>query len=151
MAEHPSAPEPSLTESVVRVVEAGHRLVLDRIDLARFDLAQLAARILRGTALIAAGTFLLAGSWFAVMGGAVVWLDPYLPLAASLFIVGLGTAALGAGAVAVGVLRARSADTDARPAAAIGTPHDATARITGDGEDSGHERHAHAPAAPRLG
>jgi hypothetical protein len=100
-----SAPEPSLVESVLRVVEAGHRLVLDRIDLARFDLGQLAARTLRGTVLIAAGAFLLSGAWFALMAGAIVWLHQFLSLAVSLVIVAVITAALGAGAIATGLQR----------------------------------------------
>ncbi len=50
---HPSPSEPSLVDSVVRVLEAGQRLVLDRVDLLRFDLSQLASRALGGAVLIA--------------------------------------------------------------------------------------------------
>lgn len=102
---HPPPSEPSLVDSVVRVVEAGQHLVLDRVDLLRFDLSELARRTLGGTALIGVGAFLLAGAWCTFMGAVVVWLQQYLPLSASLAAVAAATAGLGTGTIAIGIRR----------------------------------------------
>jgi len=100
---HPSPTEPSLVDSVVQVLEAGQRVVLDRVDLLRFDLSQLAARTLGGAVLIGVGAFLLAGAWFISMGAVVVWLQQYLSLSASLAAVAAATAGVGAGAIRRGL------------------------------------------------
>jgi len=104
-----SSPEPSLVESIIRLIEAGHRLVLDRIDLIRYDLGQLASRTLRGAALIAIGVVLVAGAWCALMTGVVLWLSPFLTLPGSVLVVSLFTSAAGAGMVAAGIRRAQYA------------------------------------------
>jgi len=103
---HPTRSEPSLVDSLVRAFEAGQRVVLDRLDLAYFDLAQIATRTLRGAVLITIGSLLVVGAWFAVMGGLVLWLHQYLTLPASIGLVAGGSAALGALAIAIGVRRA---------------------------------------------
>jgi len=100
--------DPSLTDSVIRIFEAGHRVVLDRLDLAYFDLSQLATRTLHGAALIAVGAILLTGAWFTLLGGAVVWLQQHLSLPASLALVAASNAVLGATAIAVNVRRVHS-------------------------------------------
>lgn len=100
--------EPSVGDAVIHVFEAGQRMVLDRIDLARFDLDQLAGRTLRSAALACSGTLLLAGAWFTAMGGAVVWLQSYLSLAGSLAVAALFSAGVGASAIVIGVRHARS-------------------------------------------
>ena len=105
---HTARSEPSLVDSLIRAFEAGQRVVLDRLDLAYFDLSQLAARTLRGAALIAIGAVLLSGSWFAVMGAVVVWLQPYLDLPLSILLVAGVSAGLGIAALAIGASRARS-------------------------------------------
>jgi hypothetical protein len=110
---HTTPSEPSLLASIIRLFEAGQRVVLDRLDLAYFDLAQLATRTLRGAALIAIGAVLLTGAWFTVMGGAVVWLQQYMSLAASLALVAATSAVLGGGALAVGLRRARAGAVEA--------------------------------------
>lgn len=108
---HSSRSEPSLLDSVIRAFEAGQRVVLDRLDLAYFDLSQLATRTLRGAALIAIGAVLLSGSWFALMGAVVVWLQPYLALPLSILLVAAASAALGVAALATGASRTRSTAT----------------------------------------
>lgn len=102
-----AANEPSLVDAVVHVFEVGQRLVLDRVDLARFDLSRLAGRTLRGAALIVTGAVLLAGAWFTAMGGVTIWLQQYLSLVASLVLVAGLSAGLGVGAIAIGIRRAR--------------------------------------------
>ena len=51
--------ERSLTDSVIRIFESGQRVILDRLDLAYFDLSQLVVRTLHGAALIVVGSVLL--------------------------------------------------------------------------------------------
>ena len=104
----PPPPEPSLVDSVIRIFEAGQRVVLDRVDLARFDLSQFATRALRGAALVAVGAVLLCGAWFTLMGGAVVWLQTYVTLTTSLVVVAVVSALLGVVAIQAGVRRAQA-------------------------------------------
>jgi hypothetical protein len=99
----PSPSEPSLVESVIHVLEAGQRVVVDRVDLLRADLSQAASRALSSATLIAVGAFLLAGAWFTLMGAAVVGLQQYLSLFASLTAVAAVTGGLGAGAIVIGI------------------------------------------------
>lgn len=113
--------EPSIVDALLRVFESGQRIVLDRLDLARYDLAQLAVGAVRGTALIAVGAVLVASAWFALMAGLVVWLHQSLSLAASLALVGGINGLLGALAVRAGVERARP---DVRFDELLGSPTD---------------------------
>lgn len=103
----PPPSEPPLVDSVVRALEAGQRVVLDRVDLLRFDLRQLASRTLSGALLVAVGAFLMAAAWVTWMGAVVVWLQQYLSLGASLAAVAAATTGFGAGAVAIGIRRGR--------------------------------------------
>ena len=107
----PGAPEPSLSDSLIRVLEVGQSVLLDRIDLARFDVGQAARRLLSGVALLAIGAMLLTGGWFMLMGGAVSWLQPRLSLPVSLVLAAALTAGLGAGALAVGIRRMREEES----------------------------------------
>jgi hypothetical protein len=117
----PPEREPSLVESVVHVIEAGQRLLLDRLDLARFDLGQLVNRTMRGVAFIAAGTVLLTGACFALMGGAVMWLHQGLDfsLAASCVIVAVVAGGVGASVVVVGMRRTQPIAEERGSAAAL--------------------------------
>jgi hypothetical protein len=99
--------EPSLVDSLVRVVEAGQRIVLDRIDLARFDVSRAARRLLSAAALLGMGTMLVTGGWFLLMGGAVCWLQPQLSLPLSFVVVAALTIVVGSAALAVGTSRMR--------------------------------------------
>jgi len=102
-------PERSLLDTVIRVFEAGQRVVLDRLDLAYFDLTQLANRTLRGAVLVLVGALLLAGAWFALLGAAAVWLQQYMSLVASLLVVCGMNVVLGGAAIVVGVRRTQTA------------------------------------------
>src|SRR5262245_49879117 len=97
-----SRSEPSIFDSIVRTFEAGQRVVLDRIELAYFDLKQLATQTLRGALLIAIGAMLLSGAWFALMVGVVAWLQQYLTLPASVLLVAGLTAVGGAMSLMLG-------------------------------------------------
>ena len=94
-------------DAVVRVVDAGQRLVLARLDLVRADVNDLARRSARSGVLVAAGGFLLAAAWCALMAAAAAWLRAYLPLPVSLVVVAVVTAAIGVAAILVGVSSAR--------------------------------------------
>jgi hypothetical protein len=107
--------EPTLIEAVLRVIEASQRLVLDRVDLARLDVARLAAHALRGAVLVAVGAVLIAGAWFAALGVVVLWLEPYLSPMASLAIIAVATLLGGAASVASGVRRAGALALDSTP------------------------------------
>jgi len=106
---HTTPPEPSLLDTVIRVFEAGQKLILDRLDLAYFDLTQLASRTLRGAVMVLAGALLLAGAWFALLGAVVVWLQQSMSLIASLLVVCGLNVVLGGVAVVVGVRGAQTA------------------------------------------
>jgi len=110
---HTTPPEPSLLDSVIRIFEAGQRVILDRFDLAYFDLTQLGTRTLRGAALIAIGAVMLTGAWFTLMGGVVVWLQQHFSLTTSLGIVAVVSAAVGVLALGIGLRRAQTVATAA--------------------------------------
>ena len=118
--------DPTLTDSLMRVIEAGQRLILDRLDLAYFDLSQLAVRTLHGAVLIVFGAILLAGAWFTVLAGAVIWLHQYFTLASSLLLVAAINAVIGAIAIVIGGKRTQStaaAKLGDMVADLRGTPH----------------------------
>jgi Putative Actinobacterial Holin-X, holin superfamily III len=106
--------EPSFVDAVLRVIEAGQRLVLDRIDLARLDVARLASRAVRGTALVAIGAVLIVGGWFATLALAVLCLRPYLSPTASLAILAAATIVAGGASMAIGLRRARVEQLEVR-------------------------------------
>lgn len=97
-----------MSDAVRRLADAGQRMVRDRIELARLDAATIAGRTVRGVVMIAAGAVLLSGAWFALMTGAVLFLDRYLPLAASVAIVAAVTALIGGVLIAAGSKRTKN-------------------------------------------
>ena len=100
-----------MTDSFIRLFEAGQSVVLDRVDLARFDFAQIAIRTLRAAALVAVGAVWLAGAWFALLAGAVVWSLDYVSLPIAL--AGAAVLSVTAGAIAVYAGVQRATDIDA--------------------------------------
>ena len=76
-----SHPEPpGLADTAFRVVEAGQRVVLDRLDLARLDLERFVSLSVRSGVAVAASTVLLSGAWFAIMAAAALYLQTALGL-----------------------------------------------------------------------
>jgi hypothetical protein len=100
--------EPSVADSLVRIFEAGQRVILDRLDLAYFDLSQLVVRTLHGAVLIVIGSLLLSAAWFTLIAGVVVWLQQFMTLTASLLIVAGVNATLGAAAISIGIQRTQT-------------------------------------------
>jgi hypothetical protein len=107
--------EPSISDAFIRLFEAGQRVVLDRLDLARYDLALLAKQTLSAAALVAVGAVCLTGAWFAVLAAAVVWALNYMTLPAALALAGLASLAAGALLIAAGLRHARPDDDLAIP------------------------------------
>ena len=99
--------EPSLGDSLVRVVEAGQRVVLDRIDLARLDVSQAVRRLLSSAELLGIGAMLITGAWFLLMGGVVCWLQPQLSLPLSFVVAAAITVVVGGTALGIGAARIR--------------------------------------------
>jgi len=129
------ATEPSVVDSLVRVIEAGQRLLVDRLDLARFDLGKIVTRSLRGAAFIAGGAVLLTGACFALIGGAIMWLHQSmdLSLAASCLIVAAATAVVGAVIIFTGIRRTQPEREELDTAGAlVGSLH-GPASVAGDG------------------
>ena len=100
-----------MIDAVGRIVDAGQRLVLARLDLLRLDLNDLANRSLRSAVLVAVGAFLLAAAWCALMGAAAAWLRRYLPLPLSLAVVAMVTAGVGTAAILFGLASDRRGRT----------------------------------------
>jgi hypothetical protein len=99
--------EPSVIASVGRVIEAGQRTVINRIDLARLDVIATVTRALRGGFMIVAGAVLAAVGWLALTAAAILMLNEVLVLPASAAVVGLFNAVLGGILIAAGTHRAR--------------------------------------------
>ena len=78
LGSHPEPP--GLADTAFRVVEAGQRVVLDRLDLARLDLERFVSLAVRSGVAVAASTVLLSGAWFAIMAAAALYLQTALGL-----------------------------------------------------------------------
>jgi hypothetical protein len=89
--------EPSATEAVERVLDAGQRLVTERIELAKLDVADaLTERITRGALIVIPGLFAFGG-WWMLMAAVAAFLNNYVTPAQSLTIVGGVHIVLGGG------------------------------------------------------
>lgn len=94
--------EPSLVTSLGRIVEAGQRIVVNRIDLARFDILDVVSRTLRGGAMVMIGSVVLLVGWLELSLAAILLGADYMSLPASAAAVGLLNAAAGAVLVTLG-------------------------------------------------
>src|SRR5690348_3140387 len=72
--------EPSVTAALEHVIEAGQRVIADRIDLVRLDTSEVLVHTLDAAAILVAGGILLCGAWFVAMAMLVVGLQPYAAL-----------------------------------------------------------------------
>ncbi len=133
--------EPSFSDAVRRLADAGQRMVKDRIELARLDAATIAGRTLRGVVMIAAGAVLLSGAWFALMTGAVLYLNRYLVMPASVAIVAGATLLVGALLVYAGSKRTRNEITGENQAERRAEAHE---KVHAEGRKVYTEREAHA-------
>ena len=92
--------EPSATDAVERVLDAGERLVTERIELARLEVEDaLAGRMARIAGVVVPALFAFGG-WWLLMAGVAFWLQPRVGWALGLTIVGAVNVIAG-GAVAL--------------------------------------------------
>lgn len=94
--------EPSLVSALGRAIEAGQRLVMDRIDLARLDVLRVIERTQQGGAFVVLGGMMALVGWMFIAGAAVLLLEPYVTLPLSAALVGIVSLATGATVVARG-------------------------------------------------
>jgi hypothetical protein len=105
---HRNYGEPSATEAVERVIEAGQRLVTERIELAKLDVQQVVGeKIVQGAMIVVPGLFAFGG-WWILMAALIAFLNTYLVLPASLAIVGGAHVLVGGGIAATALARART-------------------------------------------
>lgn len=104
-----SSPAPRIADTAVRVIEAGQRVLLDRLDLARFDLGRLMALGGRALAAAALATGLLAGAWFALLAAAALLLHGALQWSLPACLALVAAVAAGAGIATVGLTLRRLA------------------------------------------
>jgi hypothetical protein len=98
---------PGLADTAFRVVEAGQRVLLDRLDLARLDAGRLVSLGAQTLVSVAAGTVLLAGAWCAIVIAIALTLQSNfaLSLPLSLTLTALGSAAAGMAVLSFGLRR----------------------------------------------
>lgn len=99
--------EPTVVTALGRAIDAGQRIVVNRIDLARLDILEMISRVARGGLMIVLGGVLLAVGWLAFSGAAILYGQDYFTLPGSAAIVGAINAGLGALILALGIQRAR--------------------------------------------
>jgi hypothetical protein len=109
VSEKETASEPSVVSAFGRAVEAGQRLLVNRMDLIRLDILDLIARTQRGAVLIIFGAVVTMAGWLAISVAAVLVMERSLPLPLSAALAGVGNAVLGAALVAAGIQRTRGA------------------------------------------
>lgn len=110
----------SLIESVIDVVEAGQRVLLDRIELLSLEARAMASDAVASLGLLLAGLGLLLVGWLALNVCIVLALGPLWSHAQATALVAAIDVALGAGALALArrrsARRAAPAATATRPA-----------------------------------
>lgn len=100
--------EPSATDAVERVIDAGQRLVTERIELAKLEVQDVVSdNIARGVMIVVPGLFAFGG-WWILMAGLVAFLNTYFVVPASLAIVGGAHVVIGGGFAAVALKRSRT-------------------------------------------
>lgn len=99
------AHERTISGALLHVFEAGQRVVLDRIELARLDALASISQTLRTAFLVGVGVGLLTIAWFTLTALAIFLLQEVLPLPASLAAAAVLNAAIGIALVLVGAQR----------------------------------------------
>jgi hypothetical protein len=112
---HARVEPPGVADTAFRVVEAGQRVLLDRLDLARLDLMRLLTLSARTAVALAAGTVLLSGAWCACVVALALRLqiDFALSLPLSLLIVAIASALAGLAVIGLGIVRVRAFELSA--------------------------------------
>lgn len=124
---HDHVETPSATDAVERVLEAGQRLVTERIELAKLDVQEAVSEKVSQAVLVVVPGLFAFGGWWILMAGLVAFLDTFLLLPASLAIVGGAHVAIGGG-VALGALKRAPRGGNGTHAHGPGKSHPAGAR-----------------------
>jgi hypothetical protein len=104
---HEYGEQPSATDAVERVLEAGQRLVTERIELAKLDVQDaVGEKVSQAVAVVVPGLFAFGG-WWILMASLIAFLNIYLVLPASLAIVGGAHLLIGGGVAFSAVKRSR--------------------------------------------
>ena len=106
---------PGIADTAFRVVEAGQRVLLDRLDLVRLDAQRLLSLGVRTLISVAAGTVMLSGAWCAILVAVALTVQNNLALSLplSLTLAALGSAAAGLAVLSVGLRRVASFELSA--------------------------------------
>ena len=105
---HGTHGEPSATDAVERVLDAGQRLVTERIELVKLDVQNVVSeKLSQGVAILLPGLFAFGG-WWILMAGLVAFLDTYLVVPVSLAIVGGAHVLIGTGVTAIALSHAHA-------------------------------------------
>jgi len=107
---------PSVVGSVERMFEAGQRLLIERIDLARLEAQDAIARALRTAIFVIVGGTLGFTGWLALMACMIVALRDYagFPTATSILVVALAHAIGGGALIFYGLASSASQDRESR-------------------------------------
>jgi hypothetical protein len=124
------AEQPSATDAVERVFDAGQRLITERIELAKLDVQEAVTEKVSKAVLIVVPGMFAFGGWWILMAALVAFLNMYMILPASLAIVGGAHVAIGGGIAASALKRGSGRNGTTRRAAVRngGTTHAAGAR-----------------------
>lgn len=95
--------EPTVTEALVGVVEAGHRLVADRVDLALVEARGMIDASVSSAALLLAGALLLVGALIALDAALVDLIGRVAPRSVAFASCAAFDGALGAALVLAGL------------------------------------------------
>ncbi len=107
MDEHRNLDQPSVVGSVERMFDAGQRLLIERIDLARLEAQDAMGRALWTALVVLVGATIAFTGWMALMAWLILALrdSAGMPMPTSVAIVGLGHAMIGGALVFYGLAR----------------------------------------------
>ena len=123
--------EPSATDAVERVIDAGQRLVTERIELAKLDVQDAVSEKVSQTTKILVPALFAFGGWWILIAGVVMALSTYLVLPASLAIVGGAHVLLGGGMAARALHRSGRAGAARNGGARAASPSTTVTGATG--------------------
>jgi hypothetical protein len=109
----PTHGEPSTTDAVERVIDAGQRLVSERLELAKLEVQEAVTEKVSQGAVVAIASAFAFGGWWIAVAGLVAYLNDFLVLPASLAVVGGAHLLLGGTLAATALKRGRRAATQA--------------------------------------
>ena len=123
--------EPSATDAVERVIDAGQRLVTERIELAKLDVQDAVSEKVSQTTKVFVPALFAFGGWWILMAAVVMVLSTYVVLPASLAIVGGAHVLLGGAMAARALHRSGRAGATRNGGARAASPSTTATSATG--------------------